>query len=199
MKPTALFSAHGTTNDDTRELRTASYTDIDLLYQWEAYGGFPWSSLATSYARTPAKPCFLFEGQYEGSADTAQIRRQAYQSVLAGGCGHTYGHSGLWAFSSPVVDSTDWTTTSLVTSSLGDTTARICPALASNGSFAMIWTPSSTSLTVNLNALTGIAGTVRARRYNPTNGTFSAIGTYTKSSSQSISSGGEGVVVLDAA
>lgn len=43
----------------------------------------------------PYKPTFLFEGRYEGYAPEwtdLEARFQAYQSVMAGGFGHLYGH-----------------------------------------------------------------------------------------------------------
>lgn len=62
--------------------------------------------------------------------------------------------------------------TSLVTSSLGTSgsTARICPALSSDGTFAMVWTVGS-NVTVNMAAL-GVSS-VRARWFNPITGTYS--------------------------
>lgn len=228
VQPNALMTGHGTTNEDTRTFWSSSYTDMDLVYKWEAYGGYPFAGIATSYARSPVKPAFLFEGQYEGSASAAQCRRQAYTSVLAGGCGHVYGHGGMWAFSAPVIDSTDWTTyldatarvqmayvkqlftayqwwklepktdTSLVSSSLSDFDTRVCPALASDGSFAMVWVPTSQTVTLVKSALA--PSSIRIRLYNPTSGTYS---THTASTSNtgtaSVATGGERVIVVDAA
>lgn len=92
------------------------------------------------------------------------------------------------------------TDASLVTTALGTGDSRICPALASDGSFAMIWVPSSQTITVVTTALTGVAGNVRIRRFDPTTGTYSTINaSVAKTSAQSVATGGEGVIVVDAA
>lgn len=91
------------------------------------------------------------------------------------------------------------TDTSLVTSSLSSGTSRVCPALASDGSFAMIYAPSSQTVTVNLAALA--PSSVRARLWNPTTGAFSTVSgsPFANSGTQNIATGGERVIVLDAA
>jgi hypothetical protein len=91
------------------------------------------------------------------------------------------------------------TDTSLVSSSLSSGVSRICPALASDGTFAMIWVPESTNVTIVTNALTGVSGQVRVRKYDTTAGTFSTVGNYTKGTGEVIASGGETVLVVDAA
>jgi hypothetical protein len=71
--------------------------------------------LTEDWARTPAKPTWLFEGRYEGywknnykAGDWGewQVRQQAYQTVLAGAFGHTYGHERVFGFGT---DGADWT------------------------------------------------------------------------------------------
>lgn len=66
------------------------------------------------WARTPAKPTWLFEGRYEGywkrnykpeDWGEWQIRQQAYQTVLAGAFGHTYGHERVFGFGN---DGVNW-------------------------------------------------------------------------------------------
>lgn len=91
------------------------------------------------------------------------------------------------------------TDTSLVTSSLSTGTSRVCPARASDGSFAMIYAPSSQTVTVDMSALA--PSSVRARLWNPTTGTFSAVGgsPFANSGTQGIATGGERIIVLDAA
>lgn len=92
------------------------------------------------------------------------------------------------------------TDTSLVSSSLGTGTSRICPALANDGTFALIWVPTSQTVTVVTNALTGVPGNVRIRLYDPTTGTYSVDqASVAKSSGQSVATGGERVIVVDAA
>ncbi len=54
-------------------------------------------SVPNDYNLKPAKPTWLFEGRYEGATSAWAVRYQAYQTVLAGGFGHTYG-SENWMF-----------------------------------------------------------------------------------------------------
>lgn len=229
VDPSALITAHATTNSSSRDVWSTPWLALDLVYKWEAYGGYVWHGVGQSYARSPTKPCFLFEGQYDGeSADAALCRRQAYQSVLSGGCGHFFGNNPVWHFNATDRDQTPWKTqlgtvatqqmahvkalftayawqklqpktgTELVTSSLGTGSARICPALASDGSFAMIWKPSSGTVTINLAALTPTL--VRARFYETTTGRYSTVGgsPFPNSGTRSFSWPGESVLVLDA-
>ncbi len=51
------------------------------------------------YALTPVKPTWLYEPVYEGAIHEWGVRYQAYQTVLMGGFGHTYG-SDIWEFKS---------------------------------------------------------------------------------------------------
>ena len=54
-------------------------------------------SVPHDYSLVPAKPTWLFEGRYEGATSAWAVRYQAYQTVLAGGFGNTYG-SDIWKF-----------------------------------------------------------------------------------------------------
>lgn len=128
-----------------------------------------------------------------------------------------YSYSGTWesnlssvgnqdqTFVRQWLNATPWwnlvptTDTSLVSSSLSSGDTRICPALASDRTYAVIWVPSSQTITVVTNALTGVSGNVRIRRYDPTTGVYSIIETsVAKTSAQSVATGGEGVIVVDA-
>lgn len=50
--------------------------------------------------REPPVPTILVEAFYEGEWDASplQVRRQAWASVLAGGCGHIFGNRPIWLF-----------------------------------------------------------------------------------------------------
>jgi hypothetical protein len=92
------------------------------------------------------------------------------------------------------------TDTSLVSSSLGSGLSRITPALASDGTFALIYVPSSQTVTVVTNALSGVAGNVTIELYNPTDGqTTVNQASIAKSSGQSVATGGERIIVVKAA
>lgn len=125
-----------------------------------------------------------------------------------------YGYSGTWqsnlnsvgsqamAYVKQLFTAFNWhlleprTNTSLVTTSLGSGDNRICPAIASNGSFAMIWTNGS-NFTVNMSALS--PSSVRARWYNTSNGTYSDVsGTpFSNTGTRAFTAPGERVLVLD--
>jgi hypothetical protein len=79
--------------------------DIDGL----RYGEDNWRYVADDYAKTPVKPTLDGEPSYEGIPqglhDSSQpywtaddVRRYAYWSVFAGGCGFTYGHNAIMQF-----------------------------------------------------------------------------------------------------
>ena len=72
------------------------------------------AAIAHDFALEPAKPTCLLEGRYEGYYKGGykpeqwgawQTRYQAYQSVFAGGFGHTYGHERVFGFGQ---DGADW-------------------------------------------------------------------------------------------
>jgi len=72
---------------------------------WLAFNSIqdtPYDQIVASphdYNLTPTKPTWLFEGRYEGATSAWAVRYQAYQTVLAGGFGNTYG-SENWQFPS---------------------------------------------------------------------------------------------------
>lgn len=81
--------------------------------QWLAFNSvqdWPEKQMAhmtEDWTRTPPKPTWLFEGRYEGYWKNKykpedwgewQIRQQAYQTVLTGAFGHTYGHERIFGF-----------------------------------------------------------------------------------------------------
>lgn len=81
------------------------------------------------------------------------------------------------------------TDTSLVTTSLGTGSSTICPSLASDGTFALIFVPNiSQSLTVNMASFS--VPSVRARWWSYGDGSFTAINTYANSGTQSFTSWG---------
>lgn len=74
-----------------------------------AYGEDNWKYMVADYNKIPVKPSLDGEPSYEaipqGLHDTSQpywtdddVRRYAYWSVFAGGCGFTYGHNAIMQF-----------------------------------------------------------------------------------------------------
>ena len=72
-----------------------------------------WNLAITDWDKTPVKPTMNSEPGYEGivekfweSCDNPvytdyDVRKDAYRSLLAGGFGHTYGHSSIWQMMRP--------------------------------------------------------------------------------------------------
>lgn len=88
------------------------------------------------------------------------------------------------------------TDNSLITTAKGTGISSICPALASDGSFAMVWTP-NVAITVVMSALT--PSSVRARWFNYGDGSYTAIGTYSNTGTQVFTPSANRILVLDAA
>jgi len=69
---------------------------------------------ACDWALSPIKPTLDSESCYEqhpinwtfenGNIDDHDVRRAAYGALMAGACGHTYGHVNLWVFNRPEED-----------------------------------------------------------------------------------------------
>ena len=72
---------------------------------WEE--GVLLKAIDADYARQPPKPIVNIEPWYEqctwkqSPVDDWEVRVQAYQTIFAGACGHTYGHTWIYAFDSP--------------------------------------------------------------------------------------------------
>lgn len=81
----------------------------------EGWGDRPWFVVDNIYTdhhpldaardayRFGAHPFFLLEGYYENEHSTTQadLRRQAYDTVLAGGIGQIFGNNPMWHFDAP--------------------------------------------------------------------------------------------------
>lgn len=76
------------------------------------------------------------------------------------------------------------TGTGLVTTALGRGADTVCPSLADDGTFAMIFCPNPNAMTVNLAALSGVSS-VRARWWDYPTGSFAAAGTFSPAGTQS--------------
>lgn len=108
-----------------------------------------------------------------GSLNTAGAQTMGYIATLL--------KSYSWHMLVPKTDA------SLVSSSLGTGTAAVCPALASDGSFALIHKNDANSITVVMSVFS--KSSVRARWYDPAAGTFSSVAgsPFANSGSQTIS------------
>lgn len=73
-----------------------------------------YSMLTEGYGKSPVKPILDGEPRYEdhpvgfkaenGYFDQWDVRQAAYWSILAGACGHTYGHHSIWSMCTAPAD-----------------------------------------------------------------------------------------------
>lgn len=128
---------------------------------------------------------FTYTGTWQTNLNSTGNQHQAYHAAL-------YRAYAWWKLEPK-------TGTELVTTSLSTGDTRIGPQLATDGSFAFIWKPSSGASTVNMAAMS--PSSVKAQFYDPTAGTFSAVSgsPFANSGTQSITWPGERVLVLEAA
>lgn len=85
----------------------------------ETYGDRPWLAVETvysykpdlvpqllaAYRETPVRPFVLIESTYEGEHDVKppQVRRQAWEAMLAGAAGQFFGNNPIWHFDGPTL------------------------------------------------------------------------------------------------
>jgi hypothetical protein len=225
VRTSAYNTFHASPDSNSSDVvALADYPNFfDWVYAYENQSQYPFAKVAAAYSATPARVVMFGESHYENENSTLQqVRRQSYSSFLAGARAQSYGNSPVWFFGSgwqaaltstgateqsyfaALVASCQWwklepkTDNTLVTSSKGGTTAPVCPALASDGTFALIYVPGAQTITAVTTALTGVTGNVRIRFYNPTTGAYSAVAaSEAKSGSRSITTSADGVVVID--
>jgi hypothetical protein len=225
VRTTALHSGHPAPDKLLTDVISTTFFSrlVNWIYCYQGNVEWVWEMTARAYALDPPIPGVLMEGNYENESGSAATYRQlTYQSMLSGACGAFFGNNPVWKFA------TGWETAlgstgaveqsyaaalftafqwwklvpkpdaTLVTSSLGSGATRICPALASDGTFALIYVGSSTTVTIDKSEFT--PGNIRIRLYDPTAGTYS---THTASTANTgtidVATGGERIIVVDAA
>lgn len=165
------------------------------------------------YAKS-TMPFFLIEAGYEGAASASIVRMQAYQALLSGATGQMMGDDPVWYFGAgwqnaltrpgassmrhlrALFESHNWTL-------LRPNSSDGSRAIASNGSFEILYLRSGAG-TIDLSQLSG--PNVRARWYDPTNGTYTTVtgSPFAASGSRSLTRGagnsqgdGDWVLVLE--
>jgi hypothetical protein len=92
-----LFTAHcHPENSAVDQYFNSGWLDLNTTYTYSIVH----RQLLRDYNRKPIMPYILIESTYEGehNATAVQIRRQAYWSILCGGCGHVFGNRPIWFF-----------------------------------------------------------------------------------------------------
>jgi hypothetical protein len=176
------------------------WLDVDTVYDDIGVTHVPLYTLARKeYTRADHKPFFLIESCYEegGCGDEVLIRQQAYDTLLTGGFGQVFSRATLWEFKSgwqslmqsqgandmkrvhdlfsarrwdllvPDVDG------SFLAAAADATASHASAARASDGSFAIAYTPVVRDLTMTMS---GFAKAVTAQWFDPTNGTLTSAG-----------------------
>lgn len=171
-----------------------AWLDVNTIYT----GNAPIMEALQQYSRS-TMPFFLVEAIYEGQGiDGHGVRVQAYQTTLSGATGHFMGHKLLWnmlsstwttALGSPgartlrflptLLETYQWSrlvpdaSARLVTAGIGSNANRLAAGLASDDSVALVYVPTTRTITVALSQLSGPR--VRARWYDPTSGAYRTI------------------------
>jgi hypothetical protein len=118
----ALMTYHPSGGDDKRtspDLHEEAWLDVNMMQSGHGAGhDVPvWRWVEADHALRPPKPCLDGEPNYEdhpvnpwptwdpasGYFRAHDVRKQIYRSVLAGGCGVTYGHHAVWQFADAAV------------------------------------------------------------------------------------------------
>jgi hypothetical protein len=182
---------------------------LDSIYEYSA--GPWRSVYLAQYNRSDFGPIVNIESGYENNTalgvSEANLREEHYSFLLSGATGDTYGNEYVWPFDdswkswqsaltsegsheisflAQLVNSIAWT--DLVPDQNGTvfqgvgSPADYCGARSSDGTLALAYRPAtgqtSQSFVVNMSQL---AGQVTARWYDPTAGTYAAIGTFANS------------------
>jgi hypothetical protein len=160
--------------------RRMSYTSLLAGACGQFFGNSPIWHFETPFPPSP----FSWSGTWESALNSTGSTEQQYVPDLF--------LAYQWQKLEPRTDN------SLVSSSKGGTTSPVCPALANDGSFAMIYVPNSQTVTLVKSALA--PSNLRVRLYDPTAGTYS---THTASTPNTgtlnVATGGERIIVVDAA
>ena len=125
-KPVILYHPQGGADSTSVFLHNEPWLSVNGMQSGHGSGhDVPvWEWIARDYNRTPAKPTFDLEPNYEdhpfnpwprwnpatGYFRDLDVRKQVYRSVFAGACGVTYGHHAVWGFvggRNPVINFAD--------------------------------------------------------------------------------------------
>ncbi|HEY3499968.1 MAG TPA: glycoside hydrolase family 140 protein [Polyangiaceae bacterium] len=191
-----VHAAHWSPETSGGEVTVSGWLDLGTTY---TYGPVYVKSLQ-DYNRNDGRPHFMMESNYEEEhgSTPSMLRGQAYYALLTGAFGHVFGHYQIWQFLSTwrgalgspgstgmshfraLFEGIAWTTLipdqdhEILTGGLGEEGSREYAVLAASadGSLAVAYLPTVRGATIDLGRL---AGPVRARFYDPSDGSFSEV------------------------
>lgn len=223
-----IHSYHAARTDSAWEAANGqSWLNLNNSY---INGTAPGASALGEYNRSPIRPVFFVEGTYEFGGNWSTVLNELWASLCSGClAGVAYGNHDIWTFGGPGYDQNfaahygdtaraalihirslvnlyNWwklapvTDTSLVTTSLGSGTTKICPMLASDNTFAWIYAPNNQNFTLNRAAFASAHANIRIRSFLTSDGSFSTISaSVATTGTQAITVSGNRVIVVDGA
>jgi hypothetical protein len=199
MDPNHLHTAHCGGGTSPLDLWAGeSWLDVDNVYTYASSTGFVSDKSRMEYTRSGWKPFFLIESGYEGESAGTEVgvRQQAYEALLNGGMGETFGNRPVWAFESgwqaalnlqgsqdmsrvaSLFASRHWerlvpdTAGTFLTAGASSGGSFASASLSTDGKLAIVYTPAVRALTFNMAKMTG---TTTVRWYDPSSGAFTAV------------------------
>lgn len=189
---TVMTVHNGPGNLGSYETGNPSWLTLESIY---VHNADVTTEAQTAYAETPTRPFIHIEGTYESGGDEVVMRSQMYWTILGGGVGHVFGNANLWFFPSgwqnqldtpgaagmthlgSLFNSIPWDTLvpdsshTLITSGYGTigSSNYLGAAINSTGTLAVIYMPSNRTMIMDMSQF---SGTVVARWYDPTDGSY---------------------------
>lgn len=98
--PGALLTGHGARGGSAHAVwSTLPGFNLNNIYCGKE--GVSHALAEAEWQRAGPMPFFLIEGAYGNAQAAHAVRRQAYQAILSGACGHVFGTFPLWGFGEP--------------------------------------------------------------------------------------------------
>jgi hypothetical protein len=211
--PALLHTAHCSRNNSAIDCYDRPWLDVNSTY---SNCGGSLDAVREDWDRNPVQAFFFLEGNYEGqTASLGCLIDQAAWTVLSGGTGHVFGNRPIWLFESgwenaldsegsvamghlaDLFESRAWwrmrpdRTNAVVVDATGGTTA----ARTSDGESILVYAPSSRSLRVDLDQLSGT--NAQAWWFDPVDGSVQNLGVSLSAGESDFDAPGRGLLVID--
>jgi hypothetical protein len=220
--PNHLMTAHtGPDNTASGVYGSSSWLDIDNVY---SYGAPAEDTADAYDSATRPLFFIEGVYENEQGAPVSRVRTQAWASMLSGASGQIFGNNPIWHFASgglyptplswqealngpgsrhmevlrSLFDSLPWHRLSpdradqFLVDGESSGLSRAAAAISTADGLAVVYVPSSRSIGIDLGRLS--PASVRLRWYDPTNGSFREVGTFTTSGRQTLTTPGSNAV-----